>query len=65
MTAPAQLRAWLDREGRKVRWLSEQVGCHRNNISRALSGVSVPTASTRKALADLTGLDIAGKEAWE
>ena len=62
--APHLIRAWLQAEGRKVLWLADQVQVDRSTASQWLSGNRIPLPSHRARLASVTGLDIAGAEAW-
>ena len=64
MNAPAKLREWINSTGRKQTWVSEQIGVDNSRLSAWLTGRNIPSGAARKSLADLTGLDIAEKEAW-
>lgn len=65
MKAHEQLKAWLKARGSSQIWLADQIGARHEVVNRWIAGKVIPIPVFRKALADLTGLDIAGKEAWE
>ena len=63
-TAQTQLRAWTQREGRKLSWLAKQVPVGKTHLSRWMQGHVVPREIYRVRLAELTGLSLAGVADW-
>lgn len=63
-TAQTQLKAWVQREGRKLSWLARQVPVGSSHLSRWMQGHVVPREIYRVRLAEITGLNIAGDAEW-
>jgi len=63
--APDMIRDWLQTEGRKALWLASQVPADRATVSQWLTGRRKPLPPARRRLAEITGLPVDGKEAWE
>ena len=54
-TAQTQLKAWVQREGRKLSWLAQQVPVGSSHLSRWMQGHVVPREIYRVRLAEITG----------
>jgi hypothetical protein len=63
--APDMIRHWLQTEGRKALWLASQVPADRATVSQWLTGRRKPLPPARRRLAEITGLPVDAKEAWE
>jgi hypothetical protein len=63
--APTMIRDWLQTEGRKALWLASQVPADRATVSQWLTGRRKPLPPARRRLAEITGLPVDAKEAWE
>jgi hypothetical protein len=63
--APDMIRDWLQTEGRKALWLASQVPADRATVSQWLTGRRKPLPPARRRLAEITGLPVDAKEAWE
>ena len=65
MKAHEQISAWIDRGGRKRKWLAEQVQVNPADMTQWLRGNRIPRQIYRSKLAEVTGLPVAEREAWE
>jgi len=63
--AAKQLIEWIDAEGKFSGWLAKTIPAHPSTVSQWLAGAKTPQPIYRHRLAQITGLDIAAKEAWE
>lgn len=52
--APELLKAWLDTEGRKQKWLAKKLLVHEATLSRWLGGHAVPHQVFRTEIAEIT-----------
>jgi hypothetical protein len=65
MKAHEQIIAWIDSGGRKRKWLAEQVQVNPADMTQWLRGNRIPRQIYRSKLAEVTGLPVAEREAWE
>lgn len=59
------LRTWLDEQAIFIQWLAEQVPASRATVSQWLTGRRKPLPPARRRLAEITGLPVDAKEAWQ
>ena len=59
-TAQTQLKARVQREGRKLSWLAKQGPVGKTHLTRWMQGHGVPREIYRVRRAEITGLNIAG-----
>jgi hypothetical protein len=64
-TASLLLRNWLDEQAIFITWLASQVPADRATVSQWLTGRRKPLPPARRRLAEITGLPVDAKEAWE
>lgn len=53
------LRQEMRRQGRRNKWLAEQVGSDETQVSRWMSGLHEPVRETQERIATALGVDIA------
>ena len=63
-SAPKLLKAWLEAEGRKIKWLASQVPADRATVSLWVNGRQMPRLEYRQKLEQVTGLPVAHEGAW-
>ena len=65
MMAQDQIRQWCRKDGRKLKWLAEQVPVANSSLSRWMTGRIVPSQVYRHRLADITEIEnLRLKEEW-
>lgn len=62
MKAQKQIRAWADKDGRKLSWLAGHVPVASSSLSRWMTGRVMPSAVYRHRIADITGIEEAREE---
>lgn len=63
--AQPQIAAWMKAKKMKQKELAVILGVTPETVSRLLSGEYMPGGTVRKFVAFVTGLDVAGKDAWK
>ena len=53
-----RIKELLARNGLKVKWIAEQVGCHPTEVSQWIAGRRTPNLSRAKKIASLLGCSV-------
>jgi ribosome-binding protein aMBF1 (putative translation factor) len=64
MNAQDQLKEWIKENGIKKQWLAGKCFVNVSTLRRWINSDVIPGPLERAKLAELTGLDVAGKGAW-
>jgi hypothetical protein len=61
---PTAVRSYLERDGRKAKWLARECSVRPEAVSHWLSGSYRPAPGAREKLSGLTGVNLRPDECW-